>query len=370
MSGPGRPDGPDARDRRPDEGVVGGAEMERFASFARRAAAAYHEPPPTPRDEMWAGVRAALEGARTPSEAERTSAAPDPLLATAAAGYHAPPETPRDEMWRRIEGAWELRRETREGDGGSPTRSGRIVPWLTGLAIAASLVIGIGIGRQWAPPLGTPGTPGVARTEGSPQGGPLAARDGSPTEEAEAEAASPAGPEGDRDAGRAAGADAGGGRVPLGTAPDAGTRLAAAPSDDPGAGADGRMEPRDEAAGRPPRNETALRYATLEHFGRVESLLTSFRAEEGGDGQRRIARWADDLLAETRLLLDVSGPRDPRTEALLEELELVLAQIAGLDASAEGDERELIAEGMERQGTLGRLRAVAPAGPAGYASGT
>ena len=47
---------------------------------------------------------------------------------------------------------------------------------------------------------------------------------------------------------------------------------------------------------------------------------------------------------------------------LLEDLELVLAEIAQLTPEAPAGDRELIREGIERGGVLSRLRTVVPAG--------
>ena len=47
---------------------------------------------------------------------------------------------------------------------------------------------------------------------------------------------------------------------------------------------------------------------------------------------------------------------------MLEDLELVLAEIAQLSPQATAGDRELIREGMERGGVLSRLRTVVPAG--------
>jgi len=63
-------------------------------------------------------------------------------LQDVAKGYHAPRPTPRDEMWTRIE-AERARRATR--------RVIELRPWLRwGLAAAAVLALGIGIGRWTA----------------------------------------------------------------------------------------------------------------------------------------------------------------------------------------------------------------------------
>jgi hypothetical protein len=352
---------------------------DRFVEFLRRTAAEYNAPPPTPRDEMWSSIEATLEGAGGESESD----APDPSVAgaavvelsddplsTAAGEYHAPPSTPREEMWGRIEAAWQMRRsaapQAREAGLGAlppspipeleepePARSDRrrsATPWITGIAIAASLVIGIAIGQRSADPLGRdPGGATVAR--GDAAGAVNAGEEPGP------------GP---------GNADAGGERLETTPAPAA--RLAAIPVEP------GSREPQESGlpgenrAGVPvatatlaspsARRAAVLRYATTEHFGRAEALLTSFRTagEQGDDVE--LSTWARELLAETRLLLDMPGERDSRSTELLQELELVLAQIVGLGSNAPAGERALVAEGLERGGTLPRLRAVMPTGAA------
>jgi hypothetical protein len=71
---------------------------------------------------------------------------------------------------------------------------------------------------------------------------------------------------------------------------------------------------------------------------------------------------ARELLTTNRLLLDSPAAEDRKTRLLLEDLELVLAEIAQLTPEANPGDRELIREGMERGGMLSRLRTAVPAG--------
>ncbi len=71
---------------------------------------------------------------------------------------------------------------------------------------------------------------------------------------------------------------------------------------------------------------------------------------------------ARQLLATNRLLLDSPAGQDRRMRVLLEDLELVLAEIAQLSSEPVTGDRELIREGMERGGVLPRLRTVVPSG--------
>jgi hypothetical protein len=132
----------------------------------------------------------------------------------------------------------------------------------------------------------------------------------------------------------------------------------AKPSPEPGRSA---VAVQPEAA--PRVNETAYRLATAEHLGQSEAFLTLFRASVRTGSQERLASaTARELLATNRLLLDSPAAQDRRTKLLLEDLELVLAEIAQLTPEAPAGDRELIREGIERGGVLSRLRTVVPAG--------
>lgn len=117
------------------------------------------------------------------------------------------------------------------------------------------------------------------------------------------------------------------------------------------------------AATAPRINETAYRLATREHLERSEAFLTLFRASVRTGSQEQLASaTARELLATNRLLLDSPAAQDRRARLLLEDLELVLAEIAQLRPDATPGDRELIREGMERGGVLSRLRTAVPAG--------
>jgi hypothetical protein len=117
------------------------------------------------------------------------------------------------------------------------------------------------------------------------------------------------------------------------------------------------------SAAAPRVNEAAYRLTTLEHLGQSEAFLTLFRASVRTGGQERLASaTARQLLATNRLLLDSPAATDRKTRVLLEDLELVLAEIAQLAADAQPDDRALIREGIDRGGVLSRLRTEVPAG--------
>jgi len=84
------------------------------------------------------------------------------------------------------------------------------------------------------------------------------------------------------------------------------------------------------------------------------------------DGQERLASaTARGLLATNRLLLDSPAGTDPRLKFLLQDLELVLAQIAQLAPEGRSEDLKLITDGLEQDGMMVRLRSAVPAGTAG-----
>jgi hypothetical protein len=115
--------------------------------------------------------------------------------------------------------------------------------------------------------------------------------------------------------------------------------------------------------------DVAYQVAAAEVFSRTEVLLTSFRARAAAPDAQFMAA-ARDLLALTRLMRDAPATaHDPTLRTLLEDLELVLAQIVQLDPAAPSPDAELITEGLEARGLLSRLRSAIPAGPAAGPAG-
>jgi len=107
----------------------------------------------------------------------------------------------------------------------------------------------------------------------------------------------------------------------------------------------------------------AYRLTAIEHLSQSEAFLTLFRASaQGGSDERLASATARQLLASNRLLLDSPAAHDRRIRLLLEDLELVLAEIAQLSPQPREKDLELIKEGIERGGVLPRLRTAVPAG--------
>jgi len=181
------------------------------------------------------------------------------------------PEPPLEEMWRVIESA--------HFDRHRATSSGwmRTAPWL---AAAATLLIGIGIGRYF------PST-----------------KDGVSTQTPTATASS--------------------------TAPIAETSAVA----------------------------DAYRDQTNQYLGQAAALLISLPAKGGSQkANATFANKAADLLVTTRLLIDSpAATQDPKLRSLLEDLELVLVQIARLRGERNKGDLDLIHQAVEQGDVLSRL---------------
>ncbi len=120
----------------------------------------------------------------------------------------------------------------------------------------------------------------------------------------------------------------------------------------------------------PVASDVAYRVAATEYLSRTEVLLTSFRARPRTAPDAQFMAVARELLALTRLMHDAPGAQaDPTLTPLLEDLELVLAQLVQLDPAAPSPDAELITEGLEARGLLTRLRSAIPAGPASGPAG-
>lgn len=339
----------DTRDGDAEEG-----EMDALDRLILGAAAEYHAPPAAPpREAMWEAILAARAGAAAspPSDAPVAAPAftPAPDLRVVRTAAPAPRQAaPEQGAVRR----WADRR------------------WV-GLAAAASLLLatGVGLGRWWgesrsasaARDAGVPTAPGaqVAATAGTPRS-TGAATAPSPADRSAEGAATDATPDvtrdGSPDRGRTRGVDLGGG--------PAGVRLAESAT----ASAEGTGT-----------GDAAYDVASLQHFTAAEALLVSYRSARTQptlsdsmsvalDG--RLSTWARQLLQDTRLLLDSPAGTDPRRRQLLEDLELVLAQITRLgtaggsnspSAPAAG-ERAAIDGTLQRGQVLSRLRTAIPSG--------
>ena len=119
------------------------------------------------------------------------------------------------------------------------------------------------------------------------------------------------------------------------------------------------------APGVPRANNAAYEVATTEYLSQSETFLTLFRASlrQKTGNEQLAAATARQLLATNRLLLDSPAAKDGKTKLLLQDLELVLAQIAQLSPQSRSRDLDLITEGLERAAVMTRLRTAVPSGP-------
>lgn len=262
------------------------------------------------------------------------------LVRRYGAHYHHPPATPREAIWARI--------EAERGKAGSVVPLSRPTQrrwWLGALAMAAVLVLGIALGRV--------SMREAAEREG-PAGAPVATR-GTPAPTR----GTPAPREPETGARREPGVEPGAESV-------AAEQLAAA---DP-APAAAPQETRGEDAAPPPAGapraaapRDLYRLASQQMLGQAEALLAHYRADRAAERMDPgIGRWARDVLTSTRLLLDSPAAEDPEMRSLLQDLELVLAQIVQRTGQADPLEDEMIDRTIEDRDLLPRLRAAVPAG--------
>jgi hypothetical protein len=125
------------------------------------------------------------------------------------------------------------------------------------------------------------------------------------------------------------------------------------------------VEPAATAWEGPSANATTYRLAAEEHLSQSEAFLTLFRTSIEEQADHRLASAsARQLLATNRLLLDSPASVDPDTRLLLEDLELILAEIAQLSPGSRDKDLQLIHDGLERGNVMPRLRTAVPAGAA------
>jgi len=205
------------------------------------------------------------------------------LLRDAAHTYHRPPEPPLDDMWAEIV-------ERSNGGTGEREKGGATARWrslTTWIALAATLVIGIAIGR-------TSTRSGTQSPKPSAPASPLAV-----------------------------------------APPEPSLRL-------------------DTALSSPYEAETS------KYLGQATALLMALPSEvKTGRADDQFLARAGDLLTTTRLLLDSPAANDGSMRALLEDLELVLAQVVRLQDNHSRTELDLVNQALEQRDVIPRLRTAA-----------
>jgi hypothetical protein len=248
----------------------------------------------------------------------------DELLRSAARDYNRPGDTPREQMWSEIR----AQRERRASIVATPARTRPM--WVIPAAAAAVLILGIAIGRtydSWKPRQTASGTTATPKTDSSATSGNTQL------------AVVPPAPDSQTN--------------PAAIAPRAARITPRATENAP------RSEPFNHNAAR-----MAYRLAVVEHLAGTEAMLTSFRAAaKRGEVDAQITAWARNLLTTTRLLEASAAQDDPTMKRLLDDLELVLVQIAQYTSAGthHAEELELIEHSIERRGVIGKLQMNIPA---------
>jgi hypothetical protein len=111
------------------------------------------------------------------------------------------------------------------------------------------------------------------------------------------------------------------------------------------------VEKADSIAGAPYVNETS------KYLGQTAALLIALPSEaRAGHADEQFATRANELLGRTRLLIDSPAANDPQMRTLLEDLELVLAQIVRLQNNHSRTELDIINHALEQRDVIPRLR--------------
>lgn len=97
---------------------------------------------------------------------------------------------------------------------------------------------------------------------------------------------------------------------------------------------------------------------TSKYLGQTAALLVALpdQMHDGRAADQQFVARAGELLTRTRLLLDSPAASDPSMRTLLEDLELVLAQIVQLQHHQSRTELDLINQALEQRDVIPRLR--------------
>ena len=99
---------------------------------------------------------------------------------------------------------------------------------------------------------------------------------------------------------------------------------------------------------------------TSQYLGQTAALLIALpSATRGGRADGQFINKAQNLLLTTRLLLDSPAAQDAKLRGLLNDLELVLAQVVGLQSEQNASDLDLINQALEQHDVLPRLRTAA-----------
>jgi len=252
------------------------------------------------------------------------------------------PEPPLDEMWVQIE-----RRAF--GATGSPHVPTRVLPWresrwtVSALAAAAALIVGVGLG-WYAAPRGPVVTQVVARAGTSAPSTIAPDQERATASRADAPDNSSLTASITNDAGSVSGA---------------GTRSPALSLPQPIAQQAGRASMAQLTShmdvDNGVDNETGMGRYLVQTAALLASLPSDRVATNAAESDTAIATRASDLLTQTHLLLDSKAGSDPTLHRLLEDLELVLAQVARLRGPRSGIDLQLIHQALTVHDVLPRV---------------
>jgi len=102
----------------------------------------------------------------------------------------------------------------------------------------------------------------------------------------------------------------------------------------------------------------------LKHLAGSEAMITAFRsAARQGEIDAQIAAWSKELLSTTRMLEASAASDDPMMKRLLEDFDLVLAQIKQYVTRGTNnpEDLDLIEQSIIKRGVITKLRGTVPA---------
>ena len=255
----------------------------------------------------------------------------DQLLAEGARDYNQPGPVPRDEMWARIEASRRSRPLARQRPTTRP-----IWFWSSvGIAAAALLAVGVVIGRrvERATPSGlsvaTKTVPAPPQKDSTPAIVATNSALGVANHDSLIQKLRDETKNTDRRARELAAA----------TESGSGTQ-------------------------RPAEANLAYHLVVLQHLAGSEAMITAFRASaRRGEVDAQLAAWSRELLSTTRMLEASAATQDPTMKRLLEDLDLVIAQIVQYvtHGTNNSEELDLIEQSITTRGVIPKLRSTVSA---------
>jgi hypothetical protein len=251
----------------------------------------------------------------------------DALVAQEARDYNEPGAVPREEMWARIEAG------RRAGRDRASVRTSRPVWIWSGVGIAAALILSIGItiGRRVERAAPISATPAPVS--------PVAAL---PKEDS---------------------AKTGGAERPVTTVADRDSVIRQLREQTKNTSRRASELAMSEQGARDAQQAAvpnlAYHLVVLQHLAGSEAMITAFRtAARRGEMDAQLATWSRELLSTTRMLETSAATQDPTMKRLLEDLDLVIAQIVQYvtHGTNNSEELDLIEQSIKTRGVITNLR--------------